>query len=253
MVAPPVGDSLGVSVMLPAALSEAEPGSTSTQPTKDVGTWGTVFNMCSATLGAGALSLPYAFQHLGVLGGLCALLLTATAAHYSVVLLVSAIAHTGARSYEELTVRVFGKRMGRLVEVNIIIFCFGSVIAYTVAVGDLLEPLIALRAVRAVAPSLTGLIPLRWLLSVSHSRARWAGTHRRSVADSRAGHGYILGALHASTLTCGEALRPPMLVAFRCPLSFLPRRIGRRSRPHLPTAWSLGREPRRARHGDRGG
>ena len=37
---------------------------------------------------------------------------------------------------------VFGKRMGVLVELNIIVFCFGTVIAYTVAVGDILKPLI---------------------------------------------------------------------------------------------------------------
>lgn len=114
--------------------------------------WGAVFNMCSATLGAGALSLPYAFEQVGAAGGLALLLLTACTAHYSVVLLISAIERTGARSYEELTVRLFGKRLGFLVELNIIAFCFGTVIAYTVAVGDLLEPLIALRAVRAAAP-----------------------------------------------------------------------------------------------------
>lgn len=97
--------------------------------------------MCSATLGAGALSLPYAFQSLGVCGGLLLLLLTAGASHYSVVLLTSSIEKTGTRSYEELTVRLFGKWMGVLVELNIIIFCFGSAVAYTIALGDLLHPL----------------------------------------------------------------------------------------------------------------
>ena len=103
--------------------------------------WGTVCSMCSATLGAGALSLPYAFQSLGVCGGLLLLLLTAGASHYSVVLLTSSIEKTGTRSYEELTVRLFGKWMGVLVELNIIIFCFGSAVAYTIALGDLLHPL----------------------------------------------------------------------------------------------------------------
>ena len=116
------------------------------------GLWGTVWNMSSATLGAGALSLPYAFQQLGVIGGMLALLVTATAAHFSVILLIAAIAATGAKSYEELTVHCFGKRMGFFVELNILIFCFGSVIAYTVTVGDILEPLLATKTVRAVAP-----------------------------------------------------------------------------------------------------
>ena len=44
--------------------------------------WGTAFNMCSATLGAGALSLPYAIQHTGVVLGLLLLLGTAVATHW---------------------------------------------------------------------------------------------------------------------------------------------------------------------------
>lgn len=105
--------------------------------------WGTVCSMCSATLGAGALSLPYAFEQLGIVGGIASLVTTAAASHYSVVLLTSAIARTGARSYEELTVAVFGRTMGVFVELNIIAFCFGSAIAYTVALGDLTHPLLA--------------------------------------------------------------------------------------------------------------
>ena len=104
--------------------------------------WPTVFSMCSATLGAGALSLPYAFAQVGAAGGVCMLLVTAAASHYSVVLLVSAITQSGTRSYEELTVSLFGKWLGVVVELNIVIFCFGSIIAYTVALGDLLHPFI---------------------------------------------------------------------------------------------------------------
>jgi amino acid permease len=103
--------------------------------------WGTVFSMCSATLGAGALSLPYAFEQVGALGGVCLLLLTAAASHYSVVLLTSAIVHTGSRSYEDLSVHLFGKTLGVLVELNIVAFCYGTAISYTVALGDLLHPL----------------------------------------------------------------------------------------------------------------
>ena len=118
-------------------------------------TWGTVFNMCSATLGAGALSLPYAFQQLGALGGIAGVLLMALSANFSVVLLVSAIEATKTRSLEELTVFCFGKGMGVIVEVNILIFCYGTVIAYTVAVGDLLEPLLDLHTVQKTLPWLT--------------------------------------------------------------------------------------------------
>ena len=123
--------------------------------------WGTVSSMCSATLGAGTLSLPYAFEQLGILGGVGLLCTTAAASHFSVVLLTSAIARSGTRSYEELTVRLFGKPMGLLVELNIIAFCFGSAIAYTVALGDLLHPLTAAwLSRRAVMALFWGLVML---------------------------------------------------------------------------------------------
>ena len=35
--------------------------------------WGTVFNMCAATLGAGALSLPHAMAQMGIVPGLAVL------------------------------------------------------------------------------------------------------------------------------------------------------------------------------------
>jgi hypothetical protein len=115
---------------------------------------GTVFNLMSSTLGAGALSLPLAISQFGALLGPILLIITACATHYSIDLLVSALITTGARSYEELTVSVFGKRMGLLVELNIIVFCFGTVIAYTVAVGDILKPLIKVPG-RAQQPHLS--------------------------------------------------------------------------------------------------
>ena len=37
--------------------------------------------------------------------------------------------------------RLFGKGIGVLVELNIVSVCFGTMIAYTVALGDLLHPL----------------------------------------------------------------------------------------------------------------
>ena len=42
----------------------------------------------------------------------------------------------------------FGQRVGVLVEVAIIAFCFGTVVAYTVAIGDILEPVLAMRSVQ---------------------------------------------------------------------------------------------------------
>jgi hypothetical protein len=114
--------------------------------------WGTAFNMCSAILGAGALSLPHAVSAMGLVPALVLLLLTAAATHYSVVLLVSVIVATGTRSFEELTRQVFGRLNGRLVELSIVVFQFGTLVAYTVAIGDILHPLVSMPAVQSRMP-----------------------------------------------------------------------------------------------------
>ena len=103
--------------------------------------WGTTFNMCSAILGAGALSLPHAVAAMGIIPAVILLVLTAFATHYSVVLLIDTIGASGTRSFEDLTLVVFGRFNGFLVELSIIVFQFGTLVAYTVAIGDILEPL----------------------------------------------------------------------------------------------------------------
>ncbi len=97
--------------------------------------WGTAFNMCTAILGAGALSLPAAVGAMGLLPAVALLAFTALATHFSVVLLVETIVATGTRSFEDLTRHVFGRWNGRLVELAIVLFQFGTLVAYTVAIG----------------------------------------------------------------------------------------------------------------------
>ena len=53
-----------------------------------------------------------------------------------------------AASYEEMSVALLGKSAGYIVETCIIMFCFGTAVAYIVAVGDILE--------QGVLPNLTG-------------------------------------------------------------------------------------------------
>jgi len=59
---------------------------------------------------------------------------------------------TKFNSYEMLTVQLYGSNMGIAVEVSIIIFCFGTCIAYIIAVGDILEQAI-LDVFRSSLPS----------------------------------------------------------------------------------------------------
>ncbi len=117
--------------------------------------WGTVFNTCSATLGAGTLSLPHAMAGLGIVPGVALLLLTAAATHLSIMLIIAAIQATGSPSFEEMSEAIFGRWVRRVVEAAIIVFCFGCVVAYTLAVGDILEPFLHIGAVREHVPWLS--------------------------------------------------------------------------------------------------
>ena len=103
---------------------------------------GSVFNLCSATLGAGALSLPFAFSKSGWCLGLLMLIVGALATVFSIHLLIRSRLATDCVSYEDLTVDIFGRAMGFIVELNILVFCFGTAIAYIIAVGDILEPVL---------------------------------------------------------------------------------------------------------------
>ena len=68
------------------------------------------------------------------------LLFGALATVFSIQLLIRARNQSQLFSYEDLTVTLFGKAMGIIVELNIIVFCFGTSVAYVVAVGDILDP-----------------------------------------------------------------------------------------------------------------
>ncbi len=117
--------------------------------------WGTVTNLCAAIMGAGCLSLPKAVSDLGLVPFAVLIVLTGIATHYSIVLLVDAIDATGCRSFEDLTARVIGSRTGHLVEFSIIVFQYGTLVAYTIAIGDILQPILELDSVRVAAPWLS--------------------------------------------------------------------------------------------------
>jgi amino acid permease len=66
------------------------------------------------------------------------------AAFYSIYLLVVCSIITGKNSYEELAHSVFGRTTEVAVDISIIIFTWGSTVAYMVIIGDTLPPLMVL-------------------------------------------------------------------------------------------------------------
>lgn len=134
-------------------------------------TAGAVACLCSATLGAGILSLPYAMAEAGIICGMSMLLASAVATGFSIQLLVQAmqvvyfsnnnnnsannnrnandsnniglnnfsIIQEEEKTYENLVEIVLGKLARRLVEASMLFFCCGGAVAYVIAVGDILE------------------------------------------------------------------------------------------------------------------
>ena len=117
--------------------------------------WGTVTNLCTAIMGGGCLALPKAVADMGLVPFGVLIIFTGIATHHSIVLLVSAIDATGCRSFEDLTAQVIGKRMKFMVELSIIVFQYGSLVAYTIAIGDVLDPLRQLDVVQEAVPWLS--------------------------------------------------------------------------------------------------
>ncbi|GKY95841.1 hypothetical protein MPSEU_000544700 [Mayamaea pseudoterrestris] len=105
---------------------------------------GAAANLCSATLGAGVLALPFAMQQAGIIVGMLLLLASAGITIVSIRLLV--IAQTTAAdsltftnvSMEGLVSYFLGHRMKQLTEVCIVVFCVGCSVSYVIAVGDIL-------------------------------------------------------------------------------------------------------------------
>jgi hypothetical protein len=117
--------------------------------------WGSVFNLCSATLGAGCLALPHSLKQMGTVPALALCALTAWASHLSIVLLAECLHACSVRTYEELAVLAFGKNASRIISGSIFLIVFGSAVAYTIAVGDILTPLIQQPAIKNSMPWLT--------------------------------------------------------------------------------------------------
>jgi amino acid permease len=101
--------------------------------------FGSIANLCSATLGAGVLALPYAFLSAGLVVGFILLLLSALATSLSIQILVKACAHYQIGTYEALVEHTCGKNLRTVTEVSIILFSGGCAVAYVIAVGDILE------------------------------------------------------------------------------------------------------------------
>jgi len=96
-----------------------------------------IITVSAAALGAGALALPDGFHQSGLVCGIITMAACLALSTYSINILVRVIEHTGCTTYEEISMKILGRKLGIFIEFNLILFCYGSAIAYAITIGDL--------------------------------------------------------------------------------------------------------------------
>jgi amino acid permease len=122
-----VGDSVGVG---PPQLREdgfISPGSVNAS----------VVNLTTATLGIGTLAIPFAILNAGLVLFVVFLLAQAWLSAVSIREIVSALNTTELSSFEEISCVLFGRKLAVVVEICILLFCFGTAVSYHITIGDL--------------------------------------------------------------------------------------------------------------------
>ena len=119
------------------------------------------YNLTSTILGAGILSLPFAFRESGIVYGALMLILTAILSNFSCGLILSAYVWTHKASYGDLAGKIFGKRTQILVETVVMLLNVGACAAYVLVIKELMPPALA-----QLAPSVFESFDLRIVLKI---------------------------------------------------------------------------------------
>lgn len=102
-----------------------------------------VYNLASATLGAGIVSMPSGFHDSGLVVSIILLVVVCTCTIYSIHLLAVAKDKSGLRSYEEMARGLLGRGWDYFTAFLMFIFCWGTCVGYVISVGDLLDPMLS--------------------------------------------------------------------------------------------------------------
>jgi amino acid permease len=96
-----------------------------------------IFNMTASTVGVGTLAMPIAAKGLGIYLFAPLMLILVLCSLFSMYILCRCADLTHFYAFELLSRHIFGSRVAqRLVEMMLIVDCFGSMILYIVVVGD---------------------------------------------------------------------------------------------------------------------
>lgn len=138
--------------------------------------FGTIANIMKAVLGAGILTLSWAFYYSSLAVGIVLTVVFGLASAYSCYMLGVSSARTGQASYSKAWGLIFGPRLAWLPDLASSVFCVASNVSYLIIVGDYVpkacaglgitwEPLLGRRECILLASALT--LPLSLLRDLS--------------------------------------------------------------------------------------
>lgn len=93
---------------------------------------GSIFAMSSLALGTGCLALPKSFNHMSMTVALVILLLGASAAYWSLIIMIEASRKSQITEYSRLVKETLGKCLALFLDIMILIYIFGILISYQV-------------------------------------------------------------------------------------------------------------------------
>ncbi len=102
---------------------------------------GSTFQLSAAAIGAGVLSLPYVFTLSGWVLGTILIIIGALTCYGSLMLLSISVEYCNAKSYTDLTKKIFGDKWGTLPVVFIVANFFGSAISYQIIIMTMIRNL----------------------------------------------------------------------------------------------------------------
>ncbi|KAL6772315.1 hypothetical protein ACKKBG_A29755 [Auxenochlorella protothecoides x Auxenochlorella symbiontica] len=101
-----------------------------------------IVTLINSSVGVGVLSLPYAFRAAGWVGGLALLAFVATVEAFTLYVLSRYAEHTDAVTYAIVVRRMLGPRASMFLAGVLMVYLFGSCVAYLIIFGDCLHPLV---------------------------------------------------------------------------------------------------------------
>lgn len=128
-----------------------------------------MYNLASATLGAGIVSVPSGFHDSGVVVSVFLIVIVCACTIYSIHLLGAAKLKTGLRSYEEMARGLLGRGWDYFTAFLMFMFCWGTCVGYVISVGDLLSPMLDTENTNAFLKTANGhriLVGLIWFVGM---------------------------------------------------------------------------------------